>query len=80
MDLRNKIWEMKAEANATTNEEHLQEEEEIMPQIEEMARVPTKMMEDFVPLRKKCASCSSFTYFVLTLVLGMFISKLLSSP
>jgi hypothetical protein len=27
-----------------------------MPQIEEMARVPTKMMEDFVPLRKKCAS------------------------
>jgi hypothetical protein len=50
-----------------------------MPQIEEMARVPTKMMEDFVPLRKKCASCSYFTYFVLTLVLGMFIGKLLSS-
>jgi hypothetical protein len=67
------------EANVTTNEEHLQEEEEIMPQIEEMARVPTKMMEDFVPLRKKCASCSSFTYFVLTLVLGKFIGKLLSS-
>jgi hypothetical protein len=39
-----------------------------------------KVMEDFVPLRKKCASCSSFTYFVLTLVFGMFISKLLSSP
>jgi hypothetical protein len=55
----------------------LQEEEEIMPQIEEMARVPTKMMEGFVPLRKKCASYSSFTYFVLTLVLGMFIGKLL---
>ena len=51
-----------------------------MPQIEEMARVPTKMMEDSVPLRKKCASFSSFTYFVLTLVLGMFIGKLLSSP
>ena len=51
-----------------------------MPQIEEMVKVPMKMMEDFVPLRKKCASCSSFTYFVLTLVLGMFISKLLSSP
>ena len=80
MDLRNKIWELKVEANVTTNEEHLYEEEEIMPQIEEMARVPTKMMEDFVPLRKKCASCSSFTYFVLTLVLGMFIGKLLSSP
>jgi hypothetical protein len=79
LGLRNKIWELKAEANVTTNEEHLQEEEEIMPQIEEMARVPTKMMEDFVPLRKKCASCSSFTYFVLTLVLGKFIGKLLSS-
>ena len=79
MDLLKKIWELKAEANVTTNEEHLQEEEEIMPHIEEMARVPTKMMEDFVPLRKKCASCSSFTYFVLTLVLGMFIGKLLSS-
>ena len=50
-----------------------------MPQIEEMTRVPTKMMEDFVPLRKKRASCSSFTYFVLTLVFGMFIGKLLSS-
>ena len=79
MDLCNKIWELKAEANVTTNEEHLQEEEEIMPQIEEMVRVPTKMIEDFVPLRKKCASYSSFTYFVLTLVLGMFIGKLLSS-
>jgi hypothetical protein len=53
--------------------------EEIVPQIKEMARVPTKMMEDFIPLRKKCASCSSFTYFVLTLVLGMFVGKLLSS-
>ena len=53
MDLRNKIWELKAEANVTTNEKHLQEEEEIMPQIEEMTRVPTKMMEDFIPLRKK---------------------------
>ena len=51
-----------------------------MPQIEKMVRIQTKMMEDFVPLRKKCASCSSFTYFVLTLVLGMFIGKLLSSP
>ena len=51
-----------------------------MPQIEEMARVPTKMMEDFVSLRKKCASYSSFTYFLLTLVLGMFLGKLLSSP
>ena len=80
MDLRNKIWELNEEANVTTNEEHLQEEEVIMPQIEEMARVPMKLMEDFVPLRKKCASCSSFTYFVLTLVLGMFIGKLLSSP
>ena len=80
LDLRNKIWELKAEANVTTNEEHLQEKEEIMPQIEETARVPTKMMEDFVPLRNKCASCSYFTYFVLTLVLGMFIGKLLSSP
>jgi hypothetical protein len=51
-----------------------------MPQIEEMARVPTKMMEDFVPLRKKIyASYSCFTYFVLTLVLEMFIGKLLSS-
>ena len=79
MDLRNKIWELKAEANVRTNEEHLQEEEEIMPQIEEMARVPAKMIEDFIPLRKKCASCSSFTYFVLTLVHGMFIGKLLSS-
>jgi hypothetical protein len=71
---------LKAEANVTTNEEHLQEEEEIMPQIEEMARVPTKILEDFIPLRKKCASCSSFTYFVLTLVLDMFISKLFNSP
>ena len=53
LDLRNKISELKAEANVTTNEEHLQEEEEIMPQIEEMAWVPTKMMEDFVPSRKK---------------------------
>ena len=31
LDLHNKIWELKAEANVTTNEEHLQEEEEIMP-------------------------------------------------
>ena len=51
-----------------------------MPQIEEMARVQMKMMKDFIPLRKKCDLCSSFTYFVLTLVLGMFIGKLLSSP
>jgi hypothetical protein len=80
LDLCNKIWELKAEANVTTNEEHLQEEEETMPQIEEMVRVPMKMMEGFVPLRKKCTSCSSFTYFVLTLVLGMFIGKLFSSP
>ena len=80
LDLCNKIWELKAEGNVTTNEEHLQEDEEIIPQIEEMAMVPTKMIENFVPLRKKCASCSSFTYFVLTLVLGMFIGKLLSSP
>jgi len=79
LDLRNKIWELKAEANVRTNEEHLQEEEEIMPQIEEMARVLVKMMVDFVPLRKKYASYSSFIYFVLTLVLGMFIGKLLSS-
>jgi hypothetical protein len=48
-----------------------------MPQIEEMARVSMKMVEDFIPLRKKCASCSSFTYFVLTLVLGMFIASCL---
>jgi hypothetical protein len=27
-----------------------------MSQIEEMAKVPMKMMEDFIPLRKKCAS------------------------
>jgi hypothetical protein len=80
LDLRNKIWKLKAEAIVTTNEEHLQEEEEIMPQIKEMARVPTKMMEDFISLRKKCASYSCFTYFVLTLGLGMFIGKLLSSP
>ena len=77
LDLRNKIWELKAEANVTTNEEHLQEEEEIMPQIEEMAKVPTKMMEDFAPQRKKCASCSSFTYFVLTLVLGSSLASYL---
>jgi hypothetical protein len=51
-----------------------------MPQTEEMARAPTKMMEDFVPLRKKCASYSCFTYFVLTIFFGMFIGKLLSSP
>ena len=51
LDLCYKIWELKAEANVTTNEEHLQEEE-IMPQIKEISRVPTKMMEDFVPLRK----------------------------
>jgi len=51
-----------------------------MPQIEEMTSVPTMMMQDFIPLRKKCSSCSSFTYFVLTLVLSMFIGKLLSSP
>ena len=51
MDLRNKIWELKAETNVITNEEHLQEEE-IMPQIKKISRVPTKMMEDFVPLRK----------------------------
>jgi len=37
------------EANVTTNEEHLLEEKEIMPQIEEITRVPTKMMKDFVP-------------------------------
>jgi hypothetical protein len=51
-----------------------------MPHIEEMARALTKMMEDFVPLRKKYASCSCFTYFVLTLFLSMFIGELLSSP
>jgi len=51
-----------------------------MPQIKKMVKIQTKMMEDFVPLRKKCAFCSSFTYFVLNLVLGMFIGKLLSSP
>ena len=50
-----------------------------MPQIEEMSRVQTKMMEDLLPLRKKYAYCSCFTYFILTLVLGMFIDKLLSS-
>jgi hypothetical protein len=60
-DLHNKIWELKVEANVTTDEEYLQEEEEMMPQIGEMARVPMKVMEDFVPLRKKCASYSSFT-------------------
>ena len=48
LDLCNKIWELKAEANVTTNEEHLQEVEEIMPQIEEIARVPMKMMEDYL--------------------------------
>ena len=79
MDLLNKIWELKAEANVIINEEQLQEVEEIMPQIEEMARVLTNMIEDFVPLRKKCASRSSFTYFVLTLFLDMFIGDLLSS-
>jgi hypothetical protein len=42
---------LKAEANVRTNEERLQEMEEIMLQIEEMARVLTKMMEDFIPLR-----------------------------
>ena len=52
LDLRNKIWELKAEANVRTNEEQLREVKEIMPQVEEMARVPTKMMEDFIPLRK----------------------------
>jgi hypothetical protein len=31
LDLRNKIWELNAEANVTTNEEHLQEKEENMP-------------------------------------------------
>jgi hypothetical protein len=51
-----------------------------MTQIEEMVRVPMKMMEDFVPLIKKCVFCSCFTYFVLSLVLGMFIGRLLSSP
>jgi hypothetical protein len=35
LDLRNKIWELKVEANVTTNEKHLQEKKEIMPQIEE---------------------------------------------
>jgi hypothetical protein len=35
------------------------------------------MMEDFVHLRKKCASYYYFTYFVLTLFLGRFIDKLL---
>ena len=50
-----------------------------MPQIKEMVRVPMKMKEDLVPLRKKCACYSSFTYFELTLVVGMFIGKLLSS-
>jgi hypothetical protein len=39
LDLHNKIWKLKAEANVTTNEEHLQEKEDIMPHIEEMARV-----------------------------------------
>jgi hypothetical protein len=76
LDLHNKILELKAKANIRTNKEHLKDEEEIMPQIEEMTRVPAKMVEDFVPLRKKCASC----YFVLTLVIGMFIGKLLSLP
>jgi hypothetical protein len=79
LDLHNNIWELKAEANVTTNEEHLPEEE-IIPHIEEMAKVPTMTMEGFVPLRNKCASCSCFTYFVLALFLGLFISKLLSSP
>ena len=31
LDLCNKIWELKAEANVWTNEEELQEVEEIMP-------------------------------------------------
>jgi hypothetical protein len=31
LDLCNEIWELKAESNVTKNEEHLQEEEEIMP-------------------------------------------------
>jgi hypothetical protein len=53
---------------------------EIMPQIEEMARAPTKMIENFIPLIKKCASYSCFTYFVLTIFVGMLIGKLLSSP
>jgi hypothetical protein len=49
-----------------------------MPEIEEMARVPTQMKEDLVPMRKKCVWCSFFTYFVLILVLGMLIGKFLS--
>jgi hypothetical protein len=65
LDLHDNIWELKAEANVITKEEHLQEEEEIMPQIEEMARVPMKTMEDSVPWRKKCASCScSISWYV----------------
>jgi hypothetical protein len=78
LDLCNKIWELKVKANVTANEKHLQEEEKIMPQIQEMDRAPMKMMEDFIPLRKKCASYSYFTYFVLTLFLGTFIDKLLN--
>ena len=77
LDLCNKIRDLKEEANVRTNED-LQEVEH-MPQIEEMARVPMNMKEDLVPLRKKCACYSSFTYFELTLVVGMFIGKLLSS-
>jgi hypothetical protein len=65
--------------NVRTNEEDLQEMEH-MPQNEEKARIPMMMKEDLVPLRKKCVWYSSFTYFFLTLVLGMFIGKLLSSP
>jgi hypothetical protein len=51
------------EANVRTNEEQRQEVEEAMPQIEEMIGVPTKMMEDFIPLGKKCAFVFFFHLF-----------------
>ncbi|XP_066341541.1 uncharacterized protein [Miscanthus floridulus] len=57
------IWKLKAEANVTTNEEHLQEEEEIMPQFTCLdltsASVSPQPSRHLLPSRAAVASLAS---------------------
>lgn len=55
------------------------QEVEKMSKFEELATVPTKMKEKLVHMKRNCACYSSFTSFILILVLGMFIGHFLSS-
>ena len=72
-ELRDKIWELKENSNVTTKEEFQyaafnedMQKVKKMVEIEQMARVPTKMKEELVPMKKKCACCSSFISFLLS--------------